>query len=104
LSSVRIDLIEVTASLGMDGVFTAMGLPAPDRRVDVKRVNLQAAAHSPDALGGDKGCPAPQKAIEDNLAAGGAVQQRIGDKLHRLCRRVQGKAVPFFSNERWRVG
>src|SRR5580693_4148488 len=81
-----------------------IGLPSSDRGIDVKWVDLQSTAYAPDSLGGDQRRAAAEKAIEHDLAAGGAVQECIGNQPHRFDGRVQGQEIAFLARTREGAG
>src|SRR3954465_5685832 len=59
-------------------------LPAADDRVDIAGMELKSVAAPAGALGGDHRRAAAEKAIEHDVAAGRAVEDRIGDHRHRF--------------------
>ena len=68
-------------------------LPAADDRVDIKRIELQPVATPAGALGGDQRGAAAEKGVEHDLAAGRAVEDRIGNQRDRFDGRVQRQQV-----------
>src|SRR5271168_317727 len=95
LRLVKLERSKVDAALGMDRARAGHALPAADRDVDIKRVNLDAAANAAGALRRHQGRPAAQKGIEHNVAAARAIKQRIGDQPDRLDRRMQLVEAPL---------
>src|SRR5688572_10708498 len=70
-------------------------LPAADNRIDIAGIELDPETTPPRPFGGYQGCAAAEKAVEHDIAASGAVEDRIGDQRHRLHRRVQRQQVAF---------
>src|SRR5215472_13692953 len=68
-------------------------LPATDDRIDIDGVQLQSVAAPAGALGSDQRRAAAEKGIEHNVAAGRAVEDRVGDHRHRLHARVQLRQI-----------
>ena len=77
----------------MTGGSAGLHLPATDSRVDVSRIELQPAATPASALGSDYAGPAAEKAVEHDVAAGRAVEYRVGHHRHRLHGRVQRQKI-----------
>src|SRR3954447_7230643 len=70
-------------------------LPAADDRIDIARVELRPVTSSPLARGGNQGCAAAEKAVEHDVAARRAVEDRIGYQGDRFHRRMQRQQVPL---------
>jgi hypothetical protein len=72
-------------------------LPAADNCVDIGRVELDAVAAPTGALGRDHRRAAAEKAIEHDVAAGRAAEDRIGDHRNRFDGRVQRQQIAFLA-------
>src|SRR3984893_14761182 len=94
-SNFRMVLLEQPTAPGMTGALAGQGLPTADRGVDIGGVQFEPATVPPRAVGGEQGRAAAEKGIEHDLAAAGAVPQRIGHQRHRLDRRMQCEKVAF---------
>src|SRR5439155_630822 len=70
-------------------------LPEANSGIDISRVKFQPTAAPAGALGRDYRRTAAKKAIEHDVAAGRAVEDRIGDHCHRLDCRVQRQQIAF---------
>src|SRR5215469_16581578 len=68
----------------MTGTAASQRLPAADRRVDIGGVELDTATAPAGAFGRYHRRAAAEKAVEHDVAAGRAVEDRIGDQRHRL--------------------
>src|SRR5205814_1707518 len=68
-------------------------LPAADDRVDIAGIELKSVAAPAGALGGDHRRAAAEKSVEHDVAAGRAVEDRIGDHSHRLHGRMECQQV-----------
>src|SRR2546423_1920186 len=79
----------------MEGAAAGQFLPAANDRIDITRVELQPTAAPAGTLGGDHRRAAAEKAVEHDVAARRAVEDRIGDHRHRLYRRVQRRQIAF---------
>src|SRR5215472_864094 len=77
----------------MTGAAAGQHLPPPDRRVEIGGVELDTAAAPAGALGRDYRRAAAEKGVEDDLAAGRAVEDCIGDHRHRLDGRVPRQKI-----------
>jgi hypothetical protein len=62
------NLIEGHSVLGMNGIFTRQGLPAPDSEVDQSRLRFEGSGISPNALGSQDGSAHTGEWIEDDVA------------------------------------
>src|SRR5258706_3585310 len=69
-------------------------LPAPNRNVDIGRVDFQGAGLAAGALRRNQDCAAAAERVKDEVAPSGAVPEGLGDKAHRLDSRVHFKVVP----------
>ena len=76
------------------GPRSSHALPAPDRCIDVKRVELYGVGAAARALGGEDRRPASAEGIEDYVVALCRIQDRVGDHRDRLSRRM--KVERFF--------
>jgi len=72
-------------------------LPAADNCVDIGWVELDAVAEPTGALGRDHRRAAAEKAIEHDVAAGRAVEDRIGGHRNRFDGRVQRQQIAFLA-------
>src|ERR1700732_5238233 len=72
-------------------------LPAADDRIDIGGIELQPVAAPASALGGHHSRAAAEKGIEHDIAAGRAVEDRIGDHRHRLHGRMQRQTVTLLA-------
>src|SRR5947209_9579411 len=72
-------------------------LPAADDRVDITGIELKSVAAPAGALGGDHRRAAAEKGIEHNVAAGRAVEDRIGDHRHRFYGRMQRRQIALLA-------
>src|SRR5438309_6262556 len=72
-------------------------LPAADDRVDIAGIELKSVAAPAGALGGDHRRAAAEKAIEHDVAAGRAVEDRIGDHRHRFYCRMQRRQIALLA-------
>src|ERR1700730_17960840 len=86
-------VVETFPGSGVDGAFAGEMLPAADRRIDIKRVELDAVTEAADALGSDQGAAAAEERVEHDIAAGGAIEDSVSDQTDRLHRRVQGGEI-----------
>src|SRR5258708_7020968 len=88
----RCVVVKAAASCIMDGFVTGLCLPTPNDGVDVEWIDLKAAAAPANALRGHDGAAATHKRIQNEIAAGGAVEDSVGhefDGLHRWVQRQQ---------------
>src|SRR5438105_7326573 len=77
----------------MPSAAAGQGLPAADDRIDIGGVELQPVAAPAGALGGDHRRATADKAVEYDVAARRAIEDRIGDHRDRLHRRVQRREI-----------
>src|SRR6266404_7944227 len=63
-------------------------LPAPNRNVDIGRVDFQGTGLAASSLRGNQDCAAAAKRVEDEVAPSGAVPDCLGDKANWLDCRV----------------
>src|SRR5205085_9317745 len=68
-------------------------LPATDYRIDISGIEFQPIAAPAGALGGDYRRAAAEKGVEHDVAAGRAVEDRVGHHRHRLHGRVQRQKI-----------
>jgi hypothetical protein len=87
------EVIKAAAACRMEGAAAGQFLPAADDRIDITGVELQPIAAPAGMLGGDHRRTAAEKAVEHNVAARRAVEDRIGNHRHRLHRRVQRRQI-----------
>jgi len=66
-------------------------LPAPDRDVDISRIDFDAARSAPRPFSRDHGCSRSHKRVQDNAIAARAVFDRISHQRDRFDGRVHGK-------------
>src|SRR5262249_45129895 len=88
----------------MTGTAAGQRLPAVDGRIDITRIELEPAAAPAGALGRDHRRAAAEKGVEHNLAAGRAVEDRVGDHRHRLDGRMQRQEIALLAASGERVG
>src|SRR5258706_1194796 len=67
--------------------------PAPNRNVDIGRVDFQGAGLAASSLRRNQDCAAAAERVEDEVAPSGAVPECLGDKANRLDRRVHLQLV-----------
>jgi hypothetical protein len=79
----------------MDGLIAGVSLPSADCYVDVPRFDFDPKTDAADALGCNQRAPRTEKAIKDNVAASGAVEEGVGYERDRLDGRMEGQEVPF---------
>ncbi len=97
-------VVEPSTAGFMNSIIAGLCLPASDDGVDVERIDLEAIAAPANALRGHQRAAAPHKRIEDEITAGGAVEDRIGNKFDGLHRRMQRQQVAFLGAASQRVG
>jgi hypothetical protein len=95
----RIDVAEELAVRHPDGIPAGQVLPAPDRRIDVERIELDAAADAACPFGGEQRSAAAQERVDDDVAAVRAIKQRVHHQLDRFDRRVQLQHVVTFPRQ-----
>ena len=93
MTLIKNEIVEAVARVGVDGAAAGELLPTPDRRIDVKRIELHRATTPTDAIGSNQRRAAAKERVEDKIAAGRAIEDRIGDQGDRLYRRMQGGEV-----------
>src|SRR3984893_5740459 len=76
---------------------TGQRLPAAEDRIDIGRVEFQPVAAPASALGGHHRRTAAEEDVEHDIAAGRAVEDRIGDHCHRLHGRMQRRQVALLA-------
>src|ERR1700677_1532555 len=81
----------------MDRALAGHALPAADRDVDIKRVDLDAATDAAGALRRHQGRPAAQKRIEHDVAADRVIEKRVGDQPDRLNGRMELVEAPLLA-------
>src|SRR5271165_6990002 len=86
-------LVEGLASSSMHRRFTRVPLPATDCCVDIQRIDFNPIADTSDALGRHQSRSRSEEGIEHHLAAGGAIEQRIGHESDGFYRRMECKQV-----------
>src|SRR5438105_10682352 len=79
-------------------------LPATDYRIDISGIEFQPIAAPAGALRGDHRRAAAEKGIEHDVAAGRAVEDRVGDHRHRLHGRVSRQQIALLATAREGVG
>src|SRR6266403_1546850 len=79
-------------------------LPAPNRNVDIGRVDFQGAGLAAGSLRGNQDCAAAAERVEDEVAPSGAVPDCVGDKANRLDRRVHLQLVHSLGAKRIDAG
>ncbi len=75
----------------MNRLAAGEGLPPADRRLDVFRIQLHGVGAPPRLLGGDDRGATAHEGIEDDAAALGAIQDRIGHEHHWFHSGMHGK-------------
>src|SRR5205085_1129984 len=98
------EVVEAAAGIGMPGGVAGQLLPATDNRIDIARIELRPVAAPAGALGRDHRRAAAEETVEHDVAAGGAVEDRVGHQAHRLHGRVQRQQVSLLGLARERVG
>jgi hypothetical protein len=71
------NLFEGIARVGENNGCARFRLVSSDNDIDVKWIELDAAAYPPGFLGGDQGRPRAKEGIENNLATVRQVDQRV---------------------------
>mgnify|MGYP003645856724 CR=1 FL=1 len=84
-------LAEGEAGRLVDGLKARELLPAADDRVDIPGVDLDAVADAAHVLGGNERGAGAEEAVEDDVTAGGAIEDRVGAEAGRLHGGVKGK-------------
>ena len=72
-------------------------LPPADCRIDIERIELDAAADPADTFGRQQRRAAAEKRVEDKVAAGRTIENRIGDQRDRFYRGMKRGKVPLFA-------
>ena len=96
-------MIERHTGNGLHGLSSRKLLPAPHGLIAVDRVELDQARLPVGPFAGDKSRPATAKAVEDEIAAAGAVADGVGYECERLDRGV-GKLIEPICTEHVRPG
>jgi hypothetical protein len=65
-------------------VIAAICLPAPDRYVAVKRIEVHSVTNAPYSLGREQSCSTADEAVENYLAARGAIENCIPNEPQRF--------------------
>src|SRR5579863_2209090 len=89
----RCDFVERNSTRRKPSDAAAQFLPAPNGRIDVKRVELETVAVPSHALRCDQGRAASQKWIKHDCAAPRAIHDRVRDHRHGLWRGMQSQQV-----------
>jgi hypothetical protein len=79
VSLVANEIVETVSPRGVDGAFAGEALPSPNRGIDIERIELDAAAEPADTLGRQQRRAAAEKGVEDEIAAGRTIEDRVGD-------------------------
>ena len=87
------DFLERQTGIDVDGITTGEGLPAPDRDIDVARIDFESAGLPADPFGREQRRARATEGVEHNVVAVGAVFDRIGDESDRLDGRVRAQVV-----------
>ena len=77
----------------MDGVATGNGLPAPNRDIDITRIDFQSTRVPSDAFGCQQGSARAAEGVEHDATALGAILDGIGDEADRLDGRMDAQVV-----------
>src|SRR5215470_7727435 len=93
LGTFGLQLFEIELGLGMYCLEPEDLLEPADDGVGVVAIELDAIPASPGFLGRDEGRSTSGERIEDDAAALGAIQNRIGNHCDGLDRRVHDKIV-----------
>src|SRR5215469_6062016 len=93
------EVIKAAAARSMTDAAAGQPLPAADRRVDISGDEFYAVTAPAGAFGGDQSRAATEKIVEYNLAAGRAVEDRVGDHRHRLCGRGRMPDIAMLAPE-----
>src|SRR5438105_7958119 len=91
------EIVETVSPRGVDGAFAGEALPSPNRGIDIERIELDAAADPADTLGRQQRRATAEKRVEDKLAAGRTIENRIGDQRDRFYRGMKRGKVPLFA-------
>src|SRR6266511_1531888 len=89
--------IEAPASADVNRVVAGVCLPAPNNGIDIQRVDLHPIATATSALGGNDGATAAEEAVQDDIAACRAVQNRVSHETHGLHGWMKLKQMAFVS-------
>ena len=88
------EIVEAVSCGGVDGAVPGEMLPTANRGIDIKRIEFHSATDAADALGCQQRRAAAEKGVEDEIAAGRTIEDRIGDQRDRLYGRVQAARFP----------
>lgn len=92
-----LDFVKFHAVRSPHSAVTRERLPAPYDYVPVNRIDFDPIAPPAGALAGDHRRAAAEERIEHDVAARGAVHDRVGDHRDRLDGWVHGKQVALFA-------
>ena len=88
----------------MAGVIASKRLPATNDGVDIELVEFNPITPPAHALRSHQSGAAAEKGVEHDLAARGAVQNGVGDQLHRLYSWMQREVALLRECARTRIG
>src|ERR1700746_1555366 len=91
------EVVKAAAAGCMTRAAAGQRLPATDNRIDVESIELQPVATAAGALGGDQGRAAAEKGVEHDVAAGRAVEDRVGNHCYGLHGWVQRQEIALLA-------
>src|ERR1700677_1092870 len=100
LLPLRFDFVKGTTTLIVPRAAARERLPAAHDRIDVNGIEFHSEAASAGAFGGDHCASAAQKSVKDNVVAGRAVHDRIGNHRNWLYSRVKRKKIALSAGAR----
>src|ERR1700680_88354 len=89
------DIVKRFSCGRVNGAIARMFLPAANGNVDIERIDFDAMADAAHALSRNQRAAGTEKAVQDNIAAGGAVEESIGHKRDRFDSGMKGKQIAF---------
>src|SRR5215469_11132625 len=87
------EVIKTAAACGVSRAPTGQRLPTAYGRIEMERIEFYTIASPAGAFGRDYRRAAAEKTVEHDVAAGGAVEDRVSDQRHRFDGRVQRQEV-----------
>src|SRR5579863_8230656 len=89
------ELMEGLAAVLIHCNISGVRLPATDRRIHVKRIDLDAMTDATYYLGGNQGSARAQEAVQDKIAASGAVEQSVRHQSDWFHSWMQSEQIAF---------